>query len=407
MSERLIHTVRGIAYLTSNAFVSLASILTLLVLAPAAALRPFGRPGRTATGRVLALAGGLVDWERRRAGIVLRRLLPTHGVPTGRTLTWLALESTAGLGVSLVAAYLLLGGLNAITFPLWWAAIDTEPVSPLPGIVVADWGTAALIPLIGLAYAVVLLAAGRYVARRAATASMTVLGVGLRTDTRRPATADDVTVSGAVLAHSAEISRIERALHDGTQARLVNAGMMLGLVKTSLRSATPEVTGQVDVALGEVNAALGELRTIIESVYPPVLSDRGLEGAVRSLAAGCGVPCEVTCEALGHVPAAVEAAAYFTVAECLTNAVKHSGCSRVEVRLSRDPDRLFCEVTDDGRGGAPVPVRGTTAGSPGPGPTGTGLGGIAERVEAFAGGLSVTSPPGGPTRIAVELPCVS
>lgn len=170
-----------------------------------------------------------MDWERRRAGIVLRRLLPTYGVPAGRTLGWLALQSTVGPAVSLVAAYLLLGGLNAVTFPLWWAAIDTEPVSPLPGVVVADWGTAALIPLIGGAYAVVLLAAGRYVAPRAATASMTALGVGLRTDTREPTRAD-TTVSGAVLAHSAEISRIERARHDGTQARLVNAGMMLGLV---------------------------------------------------------------------------------------------------------------------------------------------------------------------------------
>ncbi|MFC7717296.1 sensor histidine kinase [Nonomuraea recticatena] len=137
-----------------------------------------------------------------------------------------------------------------------------------------------------------------------------------------------------------------------------------------------------------------ELRDVIRTMYPPILADRGLEGALASLAAGSAVPAELDLGELGRLPAAVEAAAYFIVAETLTNAAKHSGATRVTVRMSRHDGRLIVEVTDDGIGGADES-------------RGTGLVGIRRRSAALDGTVLVSSPPGGPTAITVELPCAS
>lgn len=208
------------------------------------------------------------------------------------------------------------------------------------------------------------------------------------------------TRADAIAAHGAELRRIERDLHDGTQARLVALSIRLGLAK---RAQDPAVARKLlDDAQDQVDEALVELRHVVRGIHPPILTDRGLDGAVRALAASSGLAVTVSCEGLAdspRAPAAVESAAYFVVAEALTNAAKHSGVDQASVRLTRTGSRLRVVVRDEGRGGADVQPASVEGGS--------GLLGMRRRVAALDGVFAVTSPLGGPTVIDVELPCVS
>ncbi|MFJ9687998.1 sensor domain-containing protein [Streptomyces bacillaris] len=212
------------------------------------------------------------------------------------------------------------------------------------------------------------------------------------------------TRAGAVAAHGAELRRIERDLHDGTQARLVSLSMRIGLAKRAYD--TDPATGRalLDAAQAQAEEALTELRHVVRGIHPPVLTDRGLEGAVRALAASSGLDVEVSVDGTDdgtRAPAAVEAAAYFAVAEALTNAARHSGAERASVTLTRTARLVRVRVHDEGRGGAEEGLTGTDPEQP----RGTGLIGIRRRVAALDGTVRVTSPAGGPTDIEVELPC--
>jgi len=229
-----------------------------------------------------------------------------------------------------------------------------------------------------------------------------ILGLGLAVGAhavvayvRRGERIQELTTSraGAVDAQAAELRRIERDLHDGAQARLVALAMDLGMAEEKLER-EPEAARQlVGEARAEARKALVELRELVQGIHPPVLSDRGLEAAVAALAARSPVPVTVSSEVPERAAAPVESAAYFTVAEALTNAAKHSNASRIDVRLSRRGGILVVEVDDDGAGGAD--------------PAGGGLTGLRRRVEALDGRLSVFSPPGGGTQLRAELPCGS
>ncbi|MGW0750230.1 sensor histidine kinase [Streptomyces sp. NPDC002587] len=204
------------------------------------------------------------------------------------------------------------------------------------------------------------------------------------------------TRAGAVAAHGAELRRIERDLHDGTQARLVALSMRVGLARRAYDNNPDAARKLLDDAQDQVQEALTELRHVVRGIHPPILTDRGLTGAVRALAAGSALEVEVAEEGLesgSRPPAAVEAAAYFAVAEALTNAAKHSGSQRARVELSRAPRALKILVRDEGHGGA------DEAG-------GSGLLGMRRRIAALDGIVQVSSPVGGPTVIEVELPCV-
>lgn len=212
------------------------------------------------------------------------------------------------------------------------------------------------------------------------------------------------TRAGAVAAHGAELRRIERDLHDGTQARLVSLSMRIGLAKRAYD--TDPATGRalLDEAQTQAEEALTELRHVVRGIHPPVLTDRGLEGAVRALAASSALDVEVSVDGTDdgtRAPAAVEAAAYFAVAEALTNAARHSGAERASVTLTRTPRLVRVRVHDEGRGGAEEALTGTDPEQP----RGTGLIGIRRRVAALDGTVRLTSPAGGPTDIEVELPC--
>jgi signal transduction histidine kinase len=195
----------------------------------------------------------------------------------------------------------------------------------------------------------------------------------------------------AVDAQAAELRRIERDLHDGAQARLVALTMQLGRAEAALAH-EPAAAALVRAAREEATIAIKELRDLARGIAPPVLADRGLVAAAQSLADRGGAALTVTDLRGGErLPPAVENAAYFLIAEALTNATKHAPGAGVRVTLDVRPDTLIVDVVDDGPGGAD--------------PTGSGLMGLRARVEALDGTLAVTSPAGGPTHLRAELPC--
>jgi signal transduction histidine kinase len=208
------------------------------------------------------------------------------------------------------------------------------------------------------------------------------------------------TRAGAIAAHSAELRRIERDLHDGAQARLVSLSMRIGLAKRAYERDPQAGRRLLDEAQEHAEEALAELRHVVRGIHPPILTDRGLAGAVRALAASSGLDVAVEADDLDagpRAPVAVESAAYFVVAEALTNAAKHSGSKRAGVRLTRTRSGLRVVVRDEGRGGA--------GSSPDTEAGGTGLAGMRRRVAALDGTFTLTSPAGGPTVIETELPC--
>jgi len=194
-------------------------------------------------------------------------------------------------------------------------------------------------------------------------------------------------------AAEAERMRIERDLHDGAQQRLVSLAMDLGRAKAKFGTDPEAAAAIVSEAHDQAKEALAELRNLVRGVHPPVLSDRGLDAALSGLAALSPVPVTVSVELPSRPPAAIEAIAYFVVAEALTNIAKHAHAHHARILVVRVDDQLSVEVTDDGVGGAD--------------PAGQGLSGLAARVAGVDGQFRVTSPTGGPTTLEVTLPCGS
>ncbi|MFD5004122.1 sensor histidine kinase [Streptomyces mutabilis] len=190
---------------------------------------------------------------------------------------------------------------------------------------------------------------------------------------------------------AADLRRIERDLHDGAQARLVNLAMGLGLAKEKLLEDPDAAAAMVDEAHGEVKLALQELRDLARGIHPAVLTDRGLDAALSSVASRCTVPVRVTVDLSERPAAAIEGIAYFTVSELLQNVSKHSRANSASVEVWRSSDRLLIQVGDDGRGGARLDG-------------GTGMKGLADRLTSVDGLFVVDSPEGGPTTVTAELP---
>jgi signal transduction histidine kinase len=192
----------------------------------------------------------------------------------------------------------------------------------------------------------------------------------------------------------AERRRIERDLHDGAQQRLVALAMNLGMAKEKFEKDPPAAKSLLEEAHADAKLAMVELRNLARGIHPAVLSDRGLDAALSSLAGRAPVPVAVTVSVPDRPPAAIETTAYFVVAEALTNIAKHAGATRAAVNVARQNGHLTVEVTDDGIGGADVK-------------RGTGLSGLVDRVTAVDGTVHLSSPAGGPTILTVELPCAS
>jgi signal transduction histidine kinase len=193
----------------------------------------------------------------------------------------------------------------------------------------------------------------------------------------------------------AEMRRVERDLHDGAQARLVSLGMSLGMADELLDSDPYEAHRLLAEARTAASDALGDLRALVRGILPPVLADRGLGGAVEALVLASPIPVETTVELPAErLPAPVESAAYFAVAEAITNVIKHSGGRAAWVRLRHVDGLLLMVVGDDGQGGVDPSL-------------GSGLRGIRHRLEVFDGKVKISSPSGGPTVVTMEVPCES
>ncbi|CAM5450692.1 sensor histidine kinase [Streptomyces hirsutus] len=280
--------------------------------------------------------------------------------------------------------------LSTVATPLLMATVgEGEEAKVLKQWTVTTWPTAFGMAVLGL----LLLALGAYALGLAAgaRAELTRVLVAPRGGDLG-ARVVELTRSRVRLvdAFEAERRRIERDLHDGAQQRLVALTMALGLAR--LDAPSGPLADQLAKAHGEAGKALEELRELIRGIHPKVLADYGLKAAVDDAADRSVVPVDVRLELSGRLPRAVEAAAYFVVCEALANTARHSGADRAEVTGGHRDGRLFLEIRDDGRGGA-------EAGE------GSGLTGLADRVSVLGGKISLSSPPGGPTLLRVEIPC--
>ena len=348
--------------------------------------------------------------ERARFALMLGRLIPAP-VPPAATLTgWRRLwritwssptwrqfgYALLRLPLSVVQVCVLLvvwaAALALITLPAYSFALPRGgPV--LGGQVVRGPGQLAGAVVVGL---LVLLAAPwvtQALALLDGAVAGRLLGPGRRADLTARIGELETSRAQVVDAAEHERRRIERDLHDGAQQRLVSLAMELGRARAKFGTdpqAAEEIVGQ---AHDQAKEALSELRNLVRGVHPPVLSDRGLDAALSGLAARCPVPVTVRVDLPERPPAAVEAIAYFVVAEALTNIAKHAHAAHAEVSVSRSGDLLLVVITDDGTGGAD--------------PAGQGLSGLAARVAGVDGRLSVISPAGGPTSIEAALPCGS
>jgi len=191
-----------------------------------------------------------------------------------------------------------------------------------------------------------------------------------------------------------ERRKVERDLHDGAQQRLLALSLTIAMISDQLAaspSPDPNLCRLADVACTEVSAAIAELRELARGIHPAVLTNEGLTAAVETLAALAPLPV-ITKISGDRYPPPVESTAYFVVSEALANVARHAKASRVEVTTCRDGASLTVEICDNGIGGAPAHG-------------GTGLTGLADRVAAFGGRLTITSPPGGGTTIRASLPC--
>jgi signal transduction histidine kinase len=328
----------------------------------------------------LAFLLGLLDARLARSGVADMVVRLNAGPPADlRDIIALALRDR-----SLTVAYWLPGHGG-------WADGHGDPV-PLPGphdprgvTVVEQRGE----PLAALMYHPSLREEPELVAAVSAAAAIALENGRLQAELR--ARLQDLRGSRSRLVDAArdERRRLERDLHDGAQQRLVALSLELGLLQGEL--VDPQVRDRVGHARREVTVSMHELRDIARGIHPAVVSSHGLAIALESVAARTAMPLELRVDGVPRLPEGVEVAAYYVVCESLANIGKHAGATSAAIDVRVEGGLLVVEVTDDGAGGAD-PV------------LGSGLRGLADRVEALDGQLRVSAAPGGGTRIRAEIP---
>ncbi|MEV4348602.1 sensor domain-containing protein [Actinoplanes sp. NPDC049596] len=414
---------RAVAYLLTSGPVCVAVAVPLVLLGlPWAVLlrRVVTWPDPSLVQLVLLLIGGAVlvaglgplvavpaaALERRRLRLVDTR--PTRSghrpAPVGEPLTWLRVRyAEAATWRELCYAILL-----AAAVPVWYGAVlillvviatavsapflvsDRDPVSLGFGTVTtvsealpyALFGV-ALLP--GVPYLLAVTAGAH------AAAARLLLSATVDAELRAELTEVERSRVRLVDAFEAERLRIERDLHDGAQQRLVSLTLQLGLARVDLPGDSPAGRA-VAGAHEQAKLLMAELRELIHGIRPQTLTEVGLPGALRELADQAAIPVVVRADLPARPPPAVESVVYFVAAEALTNVFKHSHATSASVTVVERDGALVVEVLDDGRGGA------DPAG-------GSGLTGLADRVAVADGRMLLSSPPGGPTLIRVEIPC--
>ncbi|MFI8438505.1 sensor histidine kinase [Streptomyces sp. NPDC079020] len=361
------------------------SLLWLLYFAgPGALLGPFFLWPRT-RGRALALLGAgarrLTGPERMRRTVLLGDRFPppyAREPDDRRALRYLAARTYTGLLSTVVIGLLAVGAVLALVLAA--------------GVARSTTGWRELAPQVLLGAVLLFLDLQGLASLGALDARLAREYFGPSEKELLEARIDELAASRAAVlrAVDAERRRIERDLHDGVQQRLVALAMLLGRVR---RNRAPEQAGALlEQAHRESTDVLTELRDVAWRVYPTALDSLGLQEALGGVAQRCALPLRMDFALPPELPRPVETAAYFVVSEAVTNAAKHSGAGRVRVSLTGGTSLLTVRIEDDGRGGAD--------------PAGSGLTGLHSRVAALDGRLSIDSPPGGPTTIIAELPCV-
>ena len=385
---------RSVAYLTGGALLGLTTIVAVVGMLLAGLVLSvvlIGVAGFVATVLSGVVVGRLERWRMRL--VDSEKLPDPHRRVTRPGLrAWLEVRlreqaTWREFGYAMVAAGVLCWMdlvvlIGAVYVPLMLLLgpvyIDDEPL-------INTLGIAALgIPVaIVMAYPVTAWAGARSAMARAILAP--------RSDDT-DAKLVEVTRSRARLVDAFEVERrrIERDLHDGAQQRLVALSMQLGLARLELPAGSPAAE-QVGAAHELAKEALTELRELIRGVHPKILTDRGLAAAVEAVSGTAPVPVDLHLRIPGRLPGAVEVTAYFVVVEALANVAKHSQANRALVAAWLVGGRLLLDVRDDGRGGADAS-------------RGSGLTGLADRVAAVDGTVALSSPPGGPTLLHVEIP---
>lgn len=396
----------GLSFLAFNPMVALCGFVLVnvgLSLAAGLAITVIG--GLIALWLTLHGAAGLAGLQRTHLALATGAEIPAPPRPAPRTGRWgrflgpvlevhhwkaLAywfVEFPLGMITFAVVYGLLTLGVVGITLPLY--------AGRLGGVVGDVPGTGLAFTVVAGAAAIASGCAGSLLALRLhELLARALLGRNRTAELEHRVSGLDQARSAAIDAAEAERRRIERDLHDGTQQRLVTLAMGLGLAREKFASDPDTARDLVDEAHRELKVTMAELRSITRGLRPSVLEDRGLDAALSALVARSPIPVAVDVALPQRPPAPVESAAYFVVAEALTNIARHAEARHAAVCIRYEGDALVIDVGDDGHGDARrVP--------------GGGLEGLAERVAAFEGSLDIVSPTGGPTLIRVELPCGS
>ncbi|WP_433277846.1 sensor histidine kinase [Pseudonocardia xinjiangensis] len=410
----IVRVGRELAYLLAGVLIGPATFLWALITTLASGLLSVTYLGPPVFLVLTWVTRHLAGLERWRAGALLGRPVPapyepatranpwsrgralTREAATWRDLAWLVLLFPLGLATGIPGIVVAVVDLGTILAPLWLWAVPNPHLPPVVDTLFHTVGGRFVLTLLGVLLALPAWWLVGTLARTQAELAVKLLGQGPRQRLADRATELAVTRRRVVDAQAAELQRIERDLHDGAQARIVAAGMTLALAERKMRATGPQGDPARDdllTARRQLDDALAELRRLVRGIYPPILTDRGLVAALGALAGDASLPVVVQAGDLGELAPAVQAAAYFVVAETLANTAKHATAGECVVDVARRGDVLSLEVRDDGRGGAD--------------PSGSGLTGLRRRVEALDGRMEVTSPPGGPTVIRAELPCAS
>jgi signal transduction histidine kinase len=424
MGDMIRRALRETAYCAVSAVLGAAALVTL-----ALALVPGAGATLTVAGTVFGLISIVVALAVARLYSVLQRRLLSrlghvsieapppfeHGRgPLGRLdrrlqdrVAWRAVGYAAGrLPILLLQAYVTVcaaTGIIDILYPVGWALLRNHPpgttLRPLPplspaiplgGLQIATWPGTFLAVLIGAGWLVLAGLIARPAVIADAWLARSLLGPGRLAQRLSEL---ERTRSLAVDNAAAALRRVERDLHDGAQVRLTSLALHIGLAQELADADTPDLTGIrefLKAAQTDAAGTLSDLRDLARGIHPPVL-DKGLPDALASLAAASAIPATLTADLPYRPSQAIETIAYFCVAELVANAAKHSYANRVTITVFARPDALVISVSDDGVGGAAASK-------------GSGLAGLAQRASTVDGAVGVSSPPGGPTVITIELP---
>jgi signal transduction histidine kinase len=400
---------RDLLYVGTSAPLGLIWLIVLVVaIALGIGLTPVFLIGVPILLGALVLARWGANTERARAALVLdgpirrppRRLRSDGGLlRRARQLvsdreTW----KDVGFLVMLGPIGFVFG---SIAIALWSAVLACLVAPAVSGAAPAGsvLGDLSAVALAGVCAGGVLLAAVALVVTHGLATALGALATWLLAPDERAILAARVdtleaTRAGAVESADARLRQLERDLHDGAQHRLAYIAMELDRARSKLADDPGAASELLGRAHDESKRAMVELRDLVRGIHPSVLSDRGLDAAVSGLAERCAVPVEVNVRLDRRLPNAVETAAYYVIAEALTNVGKHAGAEHAAVEVGRVGGVVVIEVRDDGHGGA---IR----------KSGSGLEGLAQRVEALDGSMTILSPAGGPTVVRAQLPCGS